>query len=155
MPSALSDAELIAVLQQYLTLLQAHPTAEVMMQEILTDDFETGFVGGHLWKGLSGLRDFLKQRDGFFDERHTIETLLARDGAGVELGARTRLRFFLRSWTPPSPVSEEYTGTCDHRWRVRLAGSQWRVAAQLVEGFDDLNENARRLFATPRQGLNR
>jgi hypothetical protein len=155
MPTALPDAELVAVLQHYLTILQAHPSAEVMMGEILTDDFETGFVGGHLWKGLAGLRDFLRQRGGFFDERHTIETLLGRDGAGAELGARTRLRFFLRSWTPPSPVSEEYTGTCDHRWRVRLVGSQWRVAAQLVERFDDLNENAKRLFATPQQGLNR
>jgi hypothetical protein len=155
MSSALSDAELVAVLQHYLTILQAHPSAEVMMREILTDDFETGFVGGHLWKGLSGLRDFLRQRDGFFDELHTIETLLARDRAGAELGARTRLRFFLRSWSPPSPVSEEYTGTCDHRWRVRLVGSQWRVAAQLVERFDDLDENAKRLFATPQQGLNR
>ncbi len=35
-----------------------------------------------------------------------------------------------------------------------MAG-QWRVAAQLVEGFEDLNENARRLFGTPAQGLNR
>ena len=155
MPTALTDADLVAVLQQYLALLQRHPTAEKMVQEILTDDFETGFVGGHVWKGLSGLRDFLKQRDGFFDERHTIETLLARDGSGAELGARTRLRFFLRSWSPPSPVSEEYTGTCVHRWRVRLVGTQWRVAAQLVEAFGDLNENAERLFATPRQGLNR
>jgi hypothetical protein len=38
---------------------------------------------------------------------------------------------------------------------VRLVGSQWRVAAQLVERFDDLDENAKRLFATPQQGLNR
>ena len=152
---ALPDSELVAVLQHYLTILQAHPSAEVMMREILTDDFETGFVGGQIWKGLAGLRDFLHQRDGFFDERHTIEALLARDESGGDLEARTRLRFFLRSWTAPSPVSEEYTGTCYHRWRVRFVGSQWRVAAQLVERFDDLNETAKRLFATPQQGLNR
>jgi hypothetical protein len=29
------------------------------------------------------------------------------------------------------------------------------VAAQLVERFDDLNENSRKLFATPDEGLNR
>jgi hypothetical protein len=29
------------------------------------------------------------------------------------------------------------------------------VAAQIVERFDDLNDNARRLFATPQEGLNR
>jgi hypothetical protein len=38
---------------------------------------------------------------------------------------------------------------------VRLVGGQWRVAAQLVERFDDLNANASRLLATPAQGLNR
>jgi len=30
-----------------------------------------------------------------------------------------------------------------------------RVAAQIVDGFADLNDNARRLFATPDRGLNR
>jgi hypothetical protein len=30
-----------------------------------------------------------------------------------------------------------------------------RVAAQIVGGFADLNDNAKRLFATPDQGLNR
>jgi hypothetical protein len=29
------------------------------------------------------------------------------------------------------------------------------VAAQIVERFQDLNDNARRLFATPDEGLNR
>jgi hypothetical protein len=32
---------------------------------------------------------------------------------------------------------------------------EWRVAAQMVERFDDLNENSQRLFATPEEGLNR
>jgi hypothetical protein len=29
-----------------------------------------------------------------------------------------------------------------------------RVAAQIVDGFSDLNDNAERLFATPDKGLN-
>jgi SnoaL-like domain len=155
MPAALTDGELQAVLQRYLTLLQSHPTAEVMMKEILTQDFETGFVGGHTWKGPDGLRDFLSQRDGFFDEKHTIDTVLEQRPSGEQIEARTRLHFFLRSWKAPSPVSEEYTGACFHRWRVRPVDGKWRVAAQLVERFENLNDKAKRLFATPQEGLNR
>ena len=155
MSSALKDEELVEVLQRYLTILQGHPSAERMMEETLTDDFETGFVGGQIWKGPEGLKDFLSQRDGFFDEKHTIEELLDRGEADGDLTAETRLHFFLRSWTAPSPVSEEYTGRCFHSWRVRDVNGQWRVAAQMVERFDDLNENSKRLFATPDEGLNR
>jgi hypothetical protein len=52
-------------------------------------------------------------------------------------------------------VSEEYTGKCLHRWRVREVEGDWRVAAQMVERFEDLNDNSKRLFATPDEGLNR
>jgi hypothetical protein len=75
----------VGVLQRYLTILQGHPSADEMMREILTDDFETGFIGGHVWTGIDGLRDFLSQRGGFFDERHTIDALLDRDREGDEL----------------------------------------------------------------------
>src|SRR5262245_21723614 len=126
-----------------------------MMEEILTADFATGFVGGHLWTGIDGLRDFLAQRSPFFDERHELRELLGRSGGSDgDVEAHTRLRFLRRSWTPPAPVSEEYTGDCFHTWRVRHAGGRWRVAAQLVERFEDLNDNARRLFGTPQEGLN-
>jgi SnoaL-like domain len=155
MPAALTDDRLVAVLQKYLTILQGHPSAEAMMKEILTEDFETGFLGGQIWSGIDGLREFLSQRDGFFDESHTIDELLERtDGVGG-IEARTRLHFFLRSWQAPAPTSEEYTGTCYHTWRVRAVDGSWRVAAQLVERFEDLNDNAQRLFATPEVGLNR
>jgi hypothetical protein len=153
--AALTDDELVAVLSEYLTILQAHRPAEVMMDLIVTPDFETGFVGGFLWHGLDGLRDFLSQRAGFFDERHEIEELVERADGDDTVEARTRLHFFLRRWEAPSPVSEEFTGTCFHTWRVRHEGDRWRVAAQLVEKFEDLNENSRRLFATPDEGLNR
>jgi hypothetical protein len=66
-----------------------------MMDRILTRDFQTGFVGGHLWKGLDGLRDFLSQREGFFDESHVIDELLGRSDADGVIEAHTRLHFFL------------------------------------------------------------
>ena len=152
---SLSDTELVDLLQRYLTILQGHPRADEMMERILTDDFETGFIGGHIWRGLDGLRDFLSQREGFFDERHVIEDLLERHDGDGDVEAHTRLEFFLRRWEAPSPASEEFTGKCFHTWRVRLADDGWRVAAQMVERFTDLNDNAKRLFATPDEGLNR
>ena len=155
MHAVLTDDQLVAVLQRYLSILQGHPSAEAMMSEILTEDFETGFLGGQIWSGVDGLRDFLSQRDGFFDEKHTIDELLERTETDGQIEARTRLHFFLRSWQAPSAWSEEFTGTCFHTWRVREVGGSWRVAAQLVERFDDLNANAERLFATPGEGLNR
>jgi hypothetical protein len=152
---SLGDDQLVALLQRYLTILQGHPTAEAMMDEILSQDFETGFVGGHVWTGLDGLRDFLSQREGFFDEKHVIEELLDRGQVDGDTEAHTRLHFFLRRWEAPSPVSEEFTGNCFHTWRVRQVEGDWRVAAQMVERFADLNENSERLFATPEAGLNR
>jgi hypothetical protein len=59
----LSEEQIRATLAAYLGLLQRHVSAEGMMSKILTDDFETGFVGGHMWKGLDGLRDFLSERE--------------------------------------------------------------------------------------------
>jgi capsid protein len=126
-----------------------------MMDEILTEDFETGFIGGQVWTGIDGLRDFLSQRAGFFDENHTIEELLERGEEDRDLTAKTKLNFFLSSWKAPSPVSEQYTGKCIHHWRVRELDGDWRVAAQMVERFEDLNDNSKRLFATPDEGLNR
>lgn len=126
-----------------------------MMSEVLTEDFETGFIGGQVWTGLDGLRDFLGQHDGGFDERHTIDELLERGRSDRDIEAHTKLHFFLRSWEAPSAVSEEYTGSCFHTWRVREVDGEWRVAAQMVERFDDLNDNSKRLFATPDEGLNR
>jgi hypothetical protein len=152
----MTETELRALLAEYLTLLQRHPSAEELMDAVLTEDFETGFDGGFTWKGLDGLRDFLSQREGFFDERHTIKDVLALDEPSIgEVHARTRLEFLLRRWEAPSPTSEEFTGSCFHDWRLRREPDRWRVAAQIVERFADLNHNAERLFATPDEGLNR
>jgi hypothetical protein len=152
----MTETELRELLAEYLTLLQRHPSADEFMDAVLTEDFETGFEGGFHWKGLDGLRNFLSQRDGFFDEQHTIKDVLAlEEPSDGEVHARTRLEFFLRRWEAPSPTSEEFTGSCFHTWRARRMPDRWRVAAQIVERFEDLNTNAERLFATPDEGLNR
>jgi SnoaL-like domain len=152
----MTEQELRGVLAEYLGLLQRHPSAEEMMSVVLTEDFETGFVGGKLWKGIDGLRDFLSQREGFFDERHEVKDVLENDSpAPDEVHARTRLEFFLRRWEAPSPTSDAFTGSCFHTWRLRREPDRWRVAAQIVERFADLNDNSKRLFATPDEGLNR
>jgi SnoaL-like domain len=151
-----TEGELRELLGEYLMLLQRHPGADEFMAAVLTQDFETGFEGGFMWQGLDGLRDFLSQRDGFFDEKHTLKDVLAmEEPADGEVRARTRLEFFLRRWEAPSPTSEEFTGSCFHHWRLRREPDRWRVAAQIVERFADLNDNAERLFATPDEGLNR
>jgi hypothetical protein len=151
----LSESGLREVLAEYLTILQRHPSAEEMMAAILTEDFETGFVGGHLWKGLDGLRDFLSQRDGFFDEHHEVKDVLELHGSGDNAEAKTRLEFFLRGPEGPEKPSREFTGSALHTWRLRAVDGEWRVAAQLVDGFDDLNDNAKELFSTPDEGLKR
>jgi hypothetical protein len=152
----MTEQELRGLLAEYLGLLQRHPAAEEMMAAVLTEDFETGFVDGKLWKGIDGLRDFLSQREGFFDESHQVKDVLELDQPSEEeVSARTRLEFFLRRWEAPSPTSEEFTGSCFHTWRLRREPDRWRVAAQIVERFADLNDNSKRLFATPDEGLNR
>jgi hypothetical protein len=100
----MTEAEPREVLGEYLTMLQRHPGAEEFMAVVLTQDFETGFEDGFMWRGLDGLRDFLSQF---------------------------------------------------HHWRVRREPDRWRVAAQIVERFADINDNAERLFATPDEGHNR
>lgn len=71
------------------------------------------------------------------------------------IGAATRLRFFLRSREPGAALSREYTGQAFHTWLLRRVrpGDQWRVAAQIADGFAQLNDNAVRLFAAPTEGL--
>jgi hypothetical protein len=153
---SLNEAGVREALDAYLSMLQTHPTADEMIGVVLTEDFKTGFAGGHLWQGREGLTDFLSQREGFFDERHELKEVIEwHQTAGGEAEAKTRLEFFLRSWKPPAPTSEEYTGDALHGWRLRREGGLWLVAAQIVEGFENLNDNARTLFATPDSGLNR
>jgi SnoaL-like domain len=153
---SMTERQLRHLLAEYLTLLQRHPSAEEMMTAVVTEDFETGFVDGVRWKGIEGLREFLSQREGFFDEHHEVKDLLETDSPSPdEVHAKTRLEFFLRRWDAPSPTSEEFTGSCFHTWRLRREPDRWRVAAQIVDHFADLNDNSKRLFATPDEGLNR
>lgn len=147
-----SDSEVRAALRAYFAVLQSNPTAEEMRRRIVTDDFETGFVGGYLWRGPDSLRDFLAARAGFVDEQHDVDEVLQReDLSSGEVRIKTRLEFSLRQ--PDS--NQLLTGTAFHTWRLRRDDTgRLRVAAQLVDRLADLNDNAQRLFATPDQGLN-
>jgi hypothetical protein len=50
---------------------------------------------------------------------------------------------------------EGCAGDATHSRRLRREPDRWRVAAQIVQRFDDPNDNAARLFATQDKGLNR
>ncbi|WP_234713717.1 hypothetical protein [Mycolicibacterium conceptionense] len=67
----------VSTIDDYLRLEQRHSPAEQMFATVLTDDFEIGFRGGHQWKGLNGLRLYLTQRDGIFDERLELRQVLS------------------------------------------------------------------------------
>jgi hypothetical protein len=146
-----SDTEVRDALQAYFQVLQSNPTVE-QMRAVVTDDFETGFVDGYKWRGITGLRGFLEARAGFVDEQHDVDAVLARtDLPSGEVQLKTRLHFSLRQ----PPWQELFTGTAFHTWRLLREGGTLKVAAQIVDGFADLNESSKRLFATPEQGLNR
>jgi hypothetical protein len=154
-PEILEPLVLTAI-QDYFRLLQAHVPADEMIAEVVTEDFETGFVGGFMWRGRDGLADFLGTRSVFFDESREILQLTDVERTSQDrIQARSRLRFFLRRREHDAAVSEEFTGQAFHSWRFRNdpAQGRWRVAAQLVDGFAMLNDNAAALFSAPTQGL--
>jgi hypothetical protein len=148
-----SDGEIRDALRAYFRVLQSSPTADQMRESVVTDDFETGFVDGYMWKGPDGLAQFLAARSGFVDEQHDVDEVLERnDLPDGEVRIKTRLRFSLRE----ASTGDLFTGTAFHTWRLRRdAQGHLRVAAQIVDGFSNLNENAERLFARPDEGLNR
>ena len=146
----------IDTIERYFDLLQGHVSAEEMLKDVLTDDFETGFVDGFRWRGADGLAEFIDARSVFFDEGHEVLQLIdvtRLDEQNIE--ARTRLQFFLRRHESGAARSEEFTGQAWHTWRLRREGSEgrWRVAAQIVDGFAQLNENAAMLFGATDEGL--
>jgi hypothetical protein len=153
MPDRPTDEEVRAALRAYFALLQSSPTAEQMRRTVVTDDFETGFAGGYMWRGPNGLREFLAARAGFVDEQHDVDEVLDRqDLPNGEVRIKTRLEFSLRQ----PPGDELFTGMAFHTWLLRPDNTgRLRVAAQIVDGFANLNDNAKRLFATPNEGLNR
>jgi hypothetical protein len=153
MPDRPTDDEVRAALRAYFAVLQSSPTAEQMRRTVVTDDFETGFAGGYMWRGPNGLRAFLAARAGFVDEQHDVDEVLDRqDLPNGEVRIKTRLEFSLRQ----PPGDELFTGMAFHTWLLRPDNTgRLRVAAQIVDGFANLNDNAKRLFATPDEGLNR
>jgi hypothetical protein len=150
------EPSVVTAIEDYFRLLQAHVSAEQMLAEVVTEDFRTGFVGGHMWDGPEGLAEFLSARSVFFDESHELLQILevGRQADG-RVRARTRLRFFLRRREAEAARSEEYTGDVFHTWMFEPEGgrSRWRVAAQLVDDFADLNGPAQQLFSMRPQHL--
>ncbi|MES3636577.1 hypothetical protein Q9Q75_17130 [Mycobacterium intracellulare] len=139
-----------AAIEKYLTVIAAHPTAEHMMEQILLEDFETGLRGGDMWRGIEGMRAWLAQREQFFDQRTELKAILSMTPiSDEEAEVVTRVEFFMRRWKPPSPVSEEFTGTAFHTWRIRSDGKTLRIASLLIDGYANLNNNSRRLIASP------
>jgi hypothetical protein len=153
MPDRPTDDEVRAALRAYFAVLQSSPTAEQMRRTVVTDDFETGFAGGYMWQGPNGQRAFLAARAGFVDEQHDVDEVLDRQDLPTgEVRIKTRLEFSLRQ----PPGDELFTGMAFHTWLLRPDNTgRLRVAAQIVDGFANLNDNAKRLFATPNEGLNR
>jgi hypothetical protein len=156
MAGEILEPTVLDTIERYFDLLQAHAAAQQMLDQVLTPDFETGFADGHRWRGSSGLIEFLDDRSVFFDESHEILQVIdvARPDPDI-IRARTRLRFFLRRREHNNAVSQEFTGQAFHSWLLRRdrPGGQWRVAAQIVDGFAQLNANAIALFAAPAEGL--
>ncbi|WP_131829127.1 MULTISPECIES: hypothetical protein [Mycobacterium] len=139
-----------SAIDTYLSMLQRHPTADEMMAQILTENFEVGIRGDDMLQGIEGLREHLLEREEFFDERNEIKAMLSVGySPHGDIEVTTRLDFFLRRWKPPAPTSDEFTGTAFHTWRIRSVGERLRIASQIVDGFANLNDNARRLIASP------
>lgn len=143
----------IATIDAFLRL-ERRRKSEPMFAEVLTDDFQIGFRGGHQWKGRDGLQVYLNQRDGIFDERlelgHVLSYVPANEGV-VEL--TTRLEFYFRRWKAPSLVSEEFTGSAFRTWLIRIGDDEMRVKRVIIDGFANLNEKARTVFAIPDEGF--
>jgi hypothetical protein len=147
-----TDGEIREALRRYFQVLQSDPTAEEMRAEAVTDDFRTGMPsGGYQWDGPRGLEDFLRDRKGFVDEQHDIDEVLSREDVGEVMWLKTRLTFHLRD----PKTDEVFTGQAFHTWDLRPDRGRLRVAAQLVDGFADLNPAAERLFGKPNEGLHR
>jgi uncharacterized protein YndB with AHSA1/START domain len=154
--SATLEPIVIDAIERYFDFLQAHASATEMIENVLTDDFETGFADGFRWRGADGLAEFLDARSMFFDESHDVLQLTNVTRADEHsIQAQTRLRFFLRRHQQGAATSEEFTGQVWHTWRLRREPSEgrWRIAAQIVDGFAQLNDNAATLFGAPTEGL--
>jgi hypothetical protein len=45
------EPAVVTAIEDYFRSLQAHASAEQMLADVLTSDFQTGFAGGHMWTG--------------------------------------------------------------------------------------------------------
>ncbi|QIV79983.1 hypothetical protein [Mycolicibacterium frederiksbergense] len=124
--------------------------AQDVMSQILTEDVVIGLRGGDMWRGFEGLREYLSVRAEFFDQRTELKAVLSLTMlSDLDLEITSRLDFFMRRWRPPAANSEEFVGTAFHTWKIRLVDGHFRIASEIVDGFANLNENARRLLSSP------
>jgi hypothetical protein len=139
------EPTILDAIERYFELLQGHASAQEMTERVLTDDFETGFVGGYMWRGPDGLAAFLADRSVFFDESHEILQLMdIIQPAPETISARTRLRFFLRRHEPrgvqrpgfphlataPPTAQQRLAGRRTDGGRIRHAQRQCRRAVR-------------------------
>lgn len=122
-----------------------------MIEHMVTDDFETGFPDGFRWRGQDGLAEFLDARSVFFDESHEVLQATVVCPSERSIHAQARLRFFLRRHQLWGRQEPRVTGQAWHTWRLRREPSEgrWRVAAPIVDGFAQLNDNSATLFGAP------
>ncbi len=121
----------IEAIERYFDRLQGHGSAAEMIESVVTDDFETGFANGLLWRGSDGLAEFLDARSVLFDESHEVLQLIKvsrTDDQSIE--AQTRLRLFLRRHEPGQRGAKNsldrrgIPGCCDAN-QLRAHG-EWR-----------------------------
>jgi hypothetical protein len=150
------EPTILDAIERYFELLQGHASAQEMTERVLTDDFETGFVGGYMWRGPDGLAAFLADRSVFFDESHEILQLMdIIQPAPETISARTRLRFFLRRHEPPAAVSEEFTGQAFHTLATAPPTARQRLAGRRTDGgrIRHAQRQCRRAVRRPHRGV--
>jgi hypothetical protein len=66
-----TEGDIRDALRASFRVLQTSPTADEMRERVVTSDFETGFVNGHMWRGPDGLEQFLAARAGLWTNSTT------------------------------------------------------------------------------------
>jgi hypothetical protein len=103
------------VLAEYLDMLQRHAATEEMLRGHPHRRLRDGLRGRLHVDGLDWLRDFLAEREQFFDERHVVTDVLELEQpSDGEVVARTRLDFFLRRRIDGGFKADEISGLCVH-----------------------------------------
>jgi hypothetical protein len=147
----LTDAQLVEVLQRYLTILQGHPSLREMMELILTEDF--GPASSAVTYGEAPRRPAGLPRSAMASSTsHVIDSCWRAKRVKVR-SRRTHLHFFLRRWGRPLPSVRSSLASA-HTWRY--AWSTAGGASQPNGGrFAELNGRLGAPVRDPEEGLNK